>query len=136
MSLMRMGKTDENVRFMDDVDFTLSLDSRSSSVEQSSDIEVSVKPIVFRASYRDINLITTIANRAVELYTRSIYYSETENPATLKQRTIASSKYPLTTSHQAPKGTNSQEPPVGRARVLVAKEQVRNTTYLCDMFSV
>ncbi|KAI0932190.1 hypothetical protein AcW2_000882 [Taiwanofungus camphoratus] len=127
MSLMRMGKTDENVRFMDDVDFTLSLDSRSSSVEQSSDIEVSVKPIVFRASYRDINLITTIANRAVELYTRSVYYSETENPATLKQRTIASSKYPLTTSHQAPKGTNSQEPPVGRARVLVAKEQFRGS---------
>ncbi|KAJ7634302.1 vacuolar protein sorting-associated protein 13 [Mycena polygramma] len=67
MSLIRMGKPSENVRFMDDFDMTFSLDSRSSSGEQMTSMEVSAKPIVFRASYRDINTITTIVNKAIEL---------------------------------------------------------------------
>ncbi|CCL98963.1 uncharacterized protein FIBRA_00971 [Fibroporia radiculosa] len=62
MSLIRMGnETPESVRFMDDVDLTMSLDSRASSSQQLTSLEVSLKPLVFRASYRDINLITDIA---------------------------------------------------------------------------
>ncbi|CAE6413624.1 unnamed protein product [Rhizoctonia solani] len=67
MSLGRMGRTAENVRFLDDMDITLSLDTRKSAAHQMTSIELSTQPIVFRASYRDINLITAIVNRAIEL---------------------------------------------------------------------
>ncbi|KAJ1311504.1 hypothetical protein OPQ81_009991 [Rhizoctonia solani] len=67
MSLSRMGRSAENVRFLDDMDITLSLDTRKSAAHQMTSIELSTKPIVFRASYRDINLIMAIVNRAIEL---------------------------------------------------------------------
>jgi vacuolar protein sorting-associated protein 13A/C len=68
MSLMRMGKASESVRFLDDIDLTFSLDSRKSTQEHMTSMELAIKPIVFRASYRDIDLIMTIVNRAIELY--------------------------------------------------------------------
>ncbi|KAH7345058.1 hypothetical protein B0J17DRAFT_763771 [Rhizoctonia solani] len=67
MSLGRMGRSAENVRFLDDMDITLSLDTRKSAAHQMTSIELSTQPIVFRASYRDINLIMAIVNRAIEL---------------------------------------------------------------------
>jgi len=66
MSLMNMGRTSESVRFLDDVDLTVSLDSRS--LQQMTNIEITAKSIIFRASYRDINLITSIVNKAIEVY--------------------------------------------------------------------
>ncbi|KAG8694260.1 hypothetical protein FRC09_009967, partial [Ceratobasidium sp. 395] len=67
MSLGRMGRASESVRFLDDLDVTVSLDSRKSAAHQMTSIEVAAQPIVFRASYRDINLIMAIVNRAIEL---------------------------------------------------------------------
>ncbi|KAG9102497.1 hypothetical protein FRC06_001944 [Ceratobasidium sp. 370] len=67
MSLGRMGRASESVRFLDDLDITISLDSRKSAAHQMTSIELAAQPIVFRASYRDINLIMAIANRAIEL---------------------------------------------------------------------
>ncbi|KAJ6604648.1 vacuolar protein sorting-associated protein 13 [Mycena vulgaris] len=81
MSLIRMGKPSESVRFLDDVDLTFSLDSRSSSGHQMTSMEISAKPIVFRASYRDINMITTIVNKAIELSGDSQGQSSTDDKA-------------------------------------------------------
>ncbi|KAG8691548.1 hypothetical protein FRC11_001538 [Ceratobasidium sp. 423] len=67
MSLGRMGRSAENVGFLDDMNVTLSLDTRKSAAHQMTSIELSTQPIVFRASYRDINLIMAIVNRAIEL---------------------------------------------------------------------
>ena len=82
-----MGKDTETVRFLDDVDFTFSLDSRSAESHQMTNIEVSSQPIIFRASYRDINLITTIVNKAIQLYTESI---QKHSPANSKSEELTS----------------------------------------------
>ena len=117
MSLIRMGKTFENVRFLDDIDLTFSLDSRTSTQEQMTNIELAIKPIVFRAAYRDIHLIMAIINRAVELYGKST------SVAGISRSQDPTSKYNTT------QGARLQSHPVGRARVLMSKEHV-----CCDHF--
>ncbi|KAL4070939.1 vacuolar protein sorting-associated protein 13 [Scleroderma citrinum] len=71
MSLVRMGADSDTVRFLDEVDVTLSLDSQTSNRDQLLNIEIAAKPIVFRVSYRDIILITAIASKATQLYGKS-----------------------------------------------------------------
>jgi len=67
MSLTRMGQPDESVRFMDDIDVTLSMESKRAATMQRTNIEITAKPVVFRASQRDINLILSIVTRATQL---------------------------------------------------------------------
>jgi vacuolar protein sorting-associated protein 13A/C len=111
-----MGKPSENVRFLDDVDLTFSLDSRSSSGQQMTSMEISAKPIVFRASYRDINMIMTIVNKAIELS------SDMQDQSSLDEKAIKpQSMRPSQT--QITKATTSKRP-VGKARVLMSKELV------------
>ena len=71
MSLIQMDNSSNTVRFLDNVDITFSLDNRSSSSQQMTSIEITSKPIVLRASYRDINLISSIVNKAIELSSNS-----------------------------------------------------------------
>lgn len=124
MSLMRMGAdASDSVRFMDDVDLTLSLDSRSSSSQRSTSLDVSAKPIVFRASYRDINLITTIVNRALELYGRSTQ-STARDISTVQQSNFGSTKRPVGLPIRRLSRHTGQEPEsVGHARVVISQEQ-------------
>jgi vacuolar protein sorting-associated protein 13A/C len=117
MSLIRMGKASDSVRFLDEIDLTFSLDSRTSTQEQMTSMELTIKPIVFRASYRDINLIMAIVNRAVGLYGKTTSSSADGVPTDAKS-SGPKSKY------SAMKGVRSQPQPVGRARVLMSKEQV------------
>ncbi|KAF9459895.1 vacuolar protein sorting-associated protein 13 [Collybia nuda] len=121
MSLMRMGDSADSVRFLDDVDLTLSLDSRSSSMEKMTSIEISAKPIVFRASYRDINVITSIVNHAIALYGRSDPTSDTVTPPEYHSRTSLKSKVSTTTPPKA------YPYPIGHARVLMSKEQLKGS---------
>ncbi len=65
MSLTRMGKQNDSVKILDDVDLSLSLSLEDRAARQYTNIEIDVQPIVFRTSYRDINLMTTIVNDAV-----------------------------------------------------------------------
>lgn len=117
-----MGGSPESVRFLDDVDLTLSLDNRATDAHRSMDVEVSAQPIVFRASYRDINLITSIINKAIELYSSSVAFSRETSEVALKQ----SSKTPSRRLHASHKTSRSlsKGQPVGNAHVLVSKEQV------------
>jgi vacuolar protein sorting-associated protein 13A/C len=117
MSLIRMGNTSESVRFLDEIDLTFSLDSRTSTQEQMTSMELAINPIVFRASYRDINLIMAIVNRAIELYGKTTS-SATDVVSTNSKPSGPKSKY------SANKGTRSQSQLVGKARVLMSKEQV------------
>ena len=113
-----MGKETENVRFLDDVDLTLSLDSRSSSSQQLSNIEITSKPIVLRASYRDITLIMSIVNKAIAMYTSSSSNSsdpQPSNPSFDESTTsVALVRGPVSGSRE----------PVGRANVVTSKEHV------------
>jgi vacuolar protein sorting-associated protein 13A/C len=117
MSLVRMGNNFENVRFLDDVDLTFSLDSRSNSSQQMTSIEITSKPIVFRASYRDINLITTIANKAIALS------SNTESGSSELDLVGATATHDRK-SRSNKAGTKSPQP-TGKARVVTSKEQVQ-----------
>lgn len=112
MSLIRMGAESDTVRFLDDVDLAFSLDSRASRREQLVSMESSSTEIVFRASYRDIILITTIATKAIELYAR-LQASVTE-------------KEPDTYSQSAPvSSVKSARGILGKAHIVMSKEQVR-----------
>ncbi len=119
MSLTRMGKPTESVRFLDDLDLTFTLDSRTSESHQSTSIEVSALPIVFRASYRDIMLIMTIVNKAIELYGKSTQPSEQDKLVSEK----ALSR-PMLQSRKVSRPTTSRPQPIGSARVAMSKEQV------------
>jgi len=124
MSLMRMGRASESVRFLDDVDLTLSLDSRASALQQMTNIEISAKPIVFRASYRDINLITSIVNKAIERY------GESQNRAgqqgqSLQSKNLAPSQNTEPSAHFATSTSRSRAQSLGKARVLMTKEQLK-----------
>ncbi|KAK2461917.1 hypothetical protein APHAL10511_006380 [Amanita phalloides] len=112
MSLTRMGRPSEKVKFMDDVDFTLSLDSRSSVSHQLTSVEIFSKTVIFRASYRDIALITSIFNRALESYDSSQRSGRTERDAT-------------TQSPPEQRPRTSSLVPAGRTHVTMIKEQLK-----------
>ncbi|KZT54406.1 DUF1162-domain-containing protein [Calocera cornea HHB12733] len=134
MSLGRMDKASERVRFLDDVDVTLTIDSRATEGRQMTSIEATVQPIIFRASYRDINLITSIFTRAMELQDRS------EAERAEKQRTLSKSGYMSSTvqrkpsqgiatrkSHKTRASRSSRQSVSKRPQVLMAKEQLKAT---------
>lgn len=125
MSLMRMGRSSETVRFLDDVDITFSLDSRSSSSQYMTNMELTAKPIIFRASYRDINLITSIVNKAVELYSESQNASTTNKTSHLAPASAEDTSNSHVTKATSQKSKKPPVRPVGTARVLMSKEQVR-----------
>jgi vacuolar protein sorting-associated protein 13A/C len=113
MSLLQMGKDSESVRFLDDVDMTLSLVNQQDATQSVMGVEISCKPIVFRASYRDINLILAIANRAIAL------------AAPPQVSTTNSAKKPVASLPPSTAGTASGRlSSKGEARVVMAKEQV------------
>ena len=72
MSLARMGKRVESVRFLDDVDIKMASESHSELNRQVSNFTVLVEQeFVFKTSYRDVLLITSIVNRAISLFSNS-----------------------------------------------------------------
>ena len=94
---------------MDDVDITMSLDNRSTASQQLTNIEIHSKNITFRASYRDIILITSILNRAMESYNHSQESRRAEKDVT---------------ADISPTQMNAKSLiPTGRARITMIKEQ-------------
>lgn len=67
MSLVTM-QTMDGVRFLDDLDITLALDNRQTADHQMTNLEITMRPVILRALLVDINLITSIIMRAVNLY--------------------------------------------------------------------
>lgn len=122
---MRMGKATESVRFLDEVDLTFSMDSRSSSSQQMTSMELAAKPIVFRSSYRDINMIMAIINKAIALYGNSQSSESPQAVETISAKPLASrSSEGQVTKSNASKGDKTHTQLVGKARVLMSKEQV------------
>lgn len=119
MSLVQMGRQAESARFLDEVDLTISLDSRSTSAQQMTSVEVNAKPIVFRASYRDINLITTIFNRALELYNTSQSNATSDNPVKTDSQGSQMETRTVETASASPNTVA-----VGKAKVVMSKEHV------------
>ena len=120
MSLTRMSNIADSARFLDNVDLTFSLDSRSSASQQLTSIEVGAKPIIFRASFHDINLILNITNKALGVY-GSTTNARAQNPGldarSTADTTTARSSGPAIT-------TRTVSHPIASAHVITAKEQV------------
>lgn len=133
MSLTRMGKDAETVRFLDDIDFTFSLDSRSSNAHQRTSIELASQPVVFRASYRDINLITTITSKAIELYSSSMTKaSEEQLPTEGIGSPVSADVQRPQTSRRLTRRSGSRVQTIGNANVIATKEEVRLRPIVVD----
>ena len=117
MSLCRMDRQSETVRFLDDLDIALAMDNREDGGRKASSIELTVQAINLRVSYRDILLVQTIANRALELSSQASKPAEKAPelnlaaPATLAPTPIGNA-------------TNST------TQIVVARENVRAATML------
>lgn len=112
MSLVQMGKPDENVRFLDDIDVTLSLESKQAMALQRTSIEIDTKPIVFRASQSDINLILSIVTRASQLVSESSAGLQPQ-PQASASKTQATTTYP-----------KSEAAPDEKPRLIMSTEKV------------
>jgi vacuolar protein sorting-associated protein 13A/C len=125
MSLTRMGKDAETVRFLDDIDATFSMDSRSSDAHQRMSIELNSQPVVFRASYRDITLISAIVSKAIELYSQSTEKSVVEQSTSTDSIVASGStqdQRPATSRVTKRSGSHGQA--IGNANIVVSKEEV------------
>jgi vacuolar protein sorting-associated protein 13A/C len=67
MSFGRMDQPSERVRFLDDVDITVAMDTRGIAGNQSMILDVDITPVIFRASYTEIMLIVDVVNKAAAL---------------------------------------------------------------------
>ena len=130
MALLRMGRPEE-ARILDDVDLTLALDNRSLSLQQMTSVDMTFKPVVLRASYRDIMLILTIVNKAVDAYGKqtSVVSSSKRTRPSLAASTTGPSQF----SGGPTQGivSNRGQPSnrlLGTAQVVLSKEQVRRET--------
>ena len=121
MSLTRMSNIADSARFLDNVDLTFSLDSRSTTLQQLTSIEVGAKPIVFRASYHDINLIMNITNKALEVYGNTAN-ARAQKPESGVEPTAGP---PTVESSGVVVTTRAASHPVASANVITSKEQVR-----------
>lgn len=130
MSLGRKGYTSDMARFLDDLDFNVILNRPMSELGQSIAIQMISGPIILRASYRDINLISVILNRAIELSTKSDF---TGNSSTRELQTTAP-RQSNEIEHQAPNTVAPQRKiPTSSPRSPI-KEKVK-TIYLYYFYS-
>ena len=127
MSLLRMGSP-EDARILDDVDLTLTLDSRTMSAHQMTNIDIGIKPIVLRASYRDIMLILTVVNKVMEAYgrqTSAASSSKSAQPSQAVSTTATRRVSGGSAQGRRPYTGKSGNSPLGTAHVVLSKEQVR-----------
>ncbi|SNX84266.1 related to VPS13 - involved in regulating membrane traffic [Melanopsichium pennsylvanicum] len=67
MFMCRMNRPKDTLRLLDNLDMALSMDSRLSATSSLTSIEVDVEPLVLRVSVRDIMMIQSVVNKAIEL---------------------------------------------------------------------
>jgi vacuolar protein sorting-associated protein 13A/C len=134
MSLLRMGSP-EDARILDDVDLTLTLDSITMSSHQMTSIEIAIKPIVLRASYRDIMLILTIVNKVMEGYGKQTSTTPSSQPTQPSQAVSTTATRRVSggsVQGKRPRTSQSSNPPLGTAHVVLSKEQVRRQSSVTD----
>ncbi|KAI0033184.1 hypothetical protein K488DRAFT_78064 [Vararia minispora EC-137] len=130
MSLMRMGQRSDVVRLLDDFDLTLSLDSRATVSHQMMSIEINCKPIILRASYRDILLILGITNKVIHEYNRLDQQDaprEGSSALSMTARSQPPQRPGLSMIRNSSQGTRSSSKPLGKAKVLMSKEKCKAT---------
>ncbi|GAA5925213.1 hypothetical protein JCM10213_008734 [Rhodosporidiobolus nylandii] len=131
MFLCRMDRPKENIRVLDDLDITLSMDSRADGGRQVTNIDVGVQPLILRVSIRDISLINSIVNRAIELSNRSSPVPPDEAPARSGLEVAPSGRSrAMSNASRRRSKSGPLKPPreeLLKAQVIVTKETLRAT---------
>jgi vacuolar protein sorting-associated protein 13A/C len=125
MSLTRMGQPDESVRFMDDIDVTLSMESKRAGAMQRTNIEIMAKPVVFRASQRDINLILSIVTRATQLA------AQPSKGANKASKATESTKAKVTATQSKTQVISTEKP-----QLIMSTEKVCHSSTALSPFSI
>nr|ODO02780.1 vacuolar protein sorting-associated protein vps13 [Cryptococcus depauperatus CBS 7855] len=72
MSFGRMDLPHERVKFLDDLNLALALDTKQKGSQRMTSFDVDIPdPIIFRASYTNIMLISDIVNKAMSVATKT-----------------------------------------------------------------
>jgi vacuolar protein sorting-associated protein 13A/C len=125
MSFGRMDQPSERVRFLDDVDITVALDTRGIAGKQSMTLELDITPVIFRASYTEIMLIVDVVNKAAALASAATNDKQDDGEgletSPVPSRNRAMSDVQLVGRHSSTSN---------RAQVIVSKQTVSSTTLL------
>lgn len=139
MAFGRMDKSDARVRFLDDLNVALSLDTRRRGSQQMTSFEVEIPDaIIFRASYTDIMLITDIVNKALAVANKGLASGKAEGDSKRRQSTgdTVSTRAPATTTvtpaqrtvaSNTTRRSSVSRKRVDQSKVLVSKEQLKAT---------
>lgn len=107
---------------LDDLDITLSLDSRQAAADKMTSIELGMTPVTLRASITDINLIMSIVTRAIALLGE-----QTASPPS-PETTDVSRPAPVTNSRPSYSSRSGQSSS-GLPQVHLSKEKVICSSY-------
>ena len=124
MSLLQMNRPSESARLLDDVALSCTVENRNSFSHSTTSIEAVCKELVFRASYRDIDLMMSIINKALNLASKASTGSGRSSgigKASTTNESLIGSSMP-TTHHQS----NVQS--ITSGTVVISKEQVKSKT--------
>nr|XP_019015055.1 vacuolar protein sorting-associated protein vps13 [Kwoniella pini CBS 10737]OCF53836.1 vacuolar protein sorting-associated protein vps13 [Kwoniella pini CBS 10737] len=141
MSFGRMDRPNDRVKFLDDLNVALSLDTRRKGAQQMTSFEVEIPdPIIFRASYTDMMLITDIVNKATAVATKALApeSDQTQDSPQIRRDSLTNDGVTESTSMAVVSNKHSRRTSVGRkssiskrrssvdkAHVLISKEQLK-----------
>lgn len=125
----RIDKPDDRVRFLDDLDVTVAMDTRTLGGNTSMSLDVDVTPVTFRASYTDIMLIIDITNKAIALASAATQSDEQKQIAAQTSSgdgTQVAKRGNGAVSTRATASQHRRNGSLQRAEVVVSKETVRD----------
>ena len=131
MFLTQMNKPSDKVSFLDEVDLTVSMDTRHPEGHIMTSIEAAIKPLVLRASYRDIKLITTIVNKALARMSKPPEPAKREPVGALNKSVPPPTR--AKPSRRTSKATKSRRLSSNKAKVIMSKEKVEFSAVLEEM---
>ncbi|EST05630.1 Vacuolar protein sorting-associated protein 13A N-terminal domain protein [Kalmanozyma brasiliensis GHG001] len=92
MFMCRMHRPKDTLRLLDNFDLAMSMDSRISETSSLTSIEVDVEPLVLRVSIRDILMIQSVVNKAIELSSQQSSAAAAAGSGQSDAKSIASSQ--------------------------------------------
>ncbi|KAF8335473.1 vacuolar protein sorting-associated protein 13 [Cantharellus anzutake] len=122
MALTTM-QSHEHLKFLDELDFTLSLDNRQTAKHQMTSIEVSLQPVIFRASPSDISLILGIISRATSMYSSQSSKAQPQQPSATKSNPRGPSAADRS-SRKVPTRSDRGRSSIGQPQVYILKEKL------------
>ncbi|ODO11680.1 hypothetical protein I350_00464 [Cryptococcus amylolentus CBS 6273] len=142
MSFGRMDRPNDRVKFLDDLSVALSLDTRRKGSQQMTNFDIDIPdPVIFRASYTNVMLITDIVNKATAVATKALSPAEAPKDTSERERSnslaatssldastvaaVASKQSRRRSSAGRRTSISRRRQSLERAQVIVSKEQLK-----------